>query len=65
MIVTTRIILVKFTSMFSWIYQYFGTFNQNFLYAISTRKFLCVEFIEIQPKLRVYITFIAAIPPKV
>ena len=24
-------ILVKLTSMFSWIYQYSGTFNQNFL----------------------------------
>ena len=26
-----RIILVKFTSMFTWIYQHSGTFNQNFL----------------------------------
>ena len=29
LVVTTKKFMVKYTSMFNWIYQYFGTFNQN------------------------------------
>ena len=37
-VVTTTIVVIKFTSMFNWIYQYSGTFNQNFLLVLYQLK---------------------------